>query len=82
MPAEYSTRIGQPLGVANGEILTAAIGVMDQAASLRRATLADGLVQCIEHGERSARHRFERDREPWSWKSRHASPRSGERTHR
>ena len=41
--------IGQPFGVADGQVLAAAIGMMDQATALGRAPLGDGLVQRIEN---------------------------------
>ena len=52
----FDPGFGEPFGVANREILAAAIGVMDEAAAARRPTRAERLLQRIQHeaGMRSA----------------------------
>ena len=41
--------LGEPLGVADAEILAAAIGVMDEATAARRPTRMERLFQRIQH---------------------------------
>ena len=41
--------LGQPLGVADRQVLAASVTIMDQLLRLARRALADGLVQGVEH---------------------------------
>src|SRR6266508_5645881 len=51
----FEARIGQPIGVAHGEILTTPIAVMDQVAEVVATALVDRLLQGVEDEVRPER---------------------------